>query len=342
MDPAGDRRQRVLVVDDEPSNLVIVSSLLGDAYRVTVAKSGRRAIELVESSRPDLVLLDVEMPDLDGYATCKLILQRPGCESLPILFLTARSDDQDEAWGFACGAVDYIHKPVSPPVLLARVQTHLALRRALEEAKAQRQRADAMLRVVLPETIAQELVHSGTVAPRRIEEAVVLFADVVGFTSWCGEHPPEHVVARLHNLFTEFEEIARTHNLDKLKTIGDAFMGGCGLLAPHPDPVLASIRCGLEFVKAARRHDSTWNIRVGVHQGPVVAGIVGGVRFQFDVWGDTVNLAARVAGAAVPGTVCVAAHTHAQVAGRVQVVSQGLRSLKGKGDVHLYDIAAVL
>jgi adenylate cyclase len=334
-------RPTVLVVDDEPANLAIVAQLLGSEFRVIVARSGERALDLASASAPDLVLLDVEMPGLSGYATCERLKRTPGCEEVPVLFLTARSDAEDEARGFSVGAVDYIHKPFSPPVLFARVRTQLSLRRALEEARAQKRRADALLEVVLPSAVAEELVLHGRVTPRRLDRAVVLFADVVGFTSWCGPRAPEQVVETLHRLFMDFERIAREHEVDKLKTLGDGFMGGVGLLTPHPDPMMAAVRCCLAFAQAVVRHEPEWRIRAGAHIGPVVAGIVGGERYQFDVWGDTVNLAARLAGAGAPGRVCIAQSSLADIASRVVVADTGLRALKGKGDVQVVEISGL-
>ena len=261
-----------------------------------VARSGERALELASANAPDLLLLDVEMPGLSGYTTCERLKRTPGCEDVPVLFLTARADAEDEARGFSVGAVDYIHKPFSPPVLFARVRTHLSLRRAIEEARAQKRRADALLEVVLPPAVAEELVQYGRVTPRRLDRAVVLFADVVGFTSWCGQRAPEQVVETLHRLFMDFERIARAHQVDKLKTLGDGFMGGVGLLTPHPDPMMAAVRCCLAFAQSVQQPEPEWRIRAGAHVGPVVAGIVRVEPYPLDVWGHTVNPAPRPPG----------------------------------------------
>lgn len=334
-------RARILVVDDEPGNLALVRQVLRDVHDIRVANRGALALDLAAATVPDLLLLDVDMPGLDGYVTCERFKRLPGCADVPVIFLTSRSDVADEERGFEAGAVDYIHKPISPPVLRARVRTQLALRRALEDARAEHRKADAMLNVVLPAVAADELRRSGTVTPQRVDPAVVLFADLVGFTAWCGERPPEQVVATLHELFLEFEAIARAHGVEKLKTIGDGFMAAAGLLVPQPEPLLAAVRCGLAMAAAAPRHEASWRLRVGVHVGPVVAGIVGGERYQFDIWGDTVNLAARLTSAASPGAVCLAAAVHATLADRVVAVDGGERFLKGKGSVHVVDVTAV-
>ncbi|GAB2528845.1 MULTISPECIES: two-component system response regulator [unclassified Simplicispira] len=119
----------VLVVDDTPDNLVLVSELLGDHYRVKVANSGARALKAAQTDPvPDLVLLDIMMPEMDGYEVCRQLKASAATRDIPVIFLTARADRDDERLGLELGAVDYITKPMSPPIVLARVQTHLALK----------------------------------------------------------------------------------------------------------------------------------------------------------------------------------------------------------------------
>jgi putative two-component system response regulator len=126
------RRPTVLVVDDTPDNLTLIADLLEDFYQVKVANCGRRALKIVSSSPPDLILLDIMMPDMDGYEVCRRLKGDPATQSTPIIFLTAKSTVEDEQNGLEMGVVDYIVKPISPPILLARVKTHLALKSAAD------------------------------------------------------------------------------------------------------------------------------------------------------------------------------------------------------------------
>ena len=126
-------RPTVLVVDDTPDNLVLMSGLLKDEYRVKVANSGERALKIaISDSPPDLILLDIMMPEMDGYEVCKRIKAYPQTRRIPVIFLTAMAEVEDETKGLALGAVDYITKPISPPIVLARVRTHLALKAAAD------------------------------------------------------------------------------------------------------------------------------------------------------------------------------------------------------------------
>jgi putative two-component system response regulator len=126
-------RPTVLVVDDTPDNLVLMSGLLKDEYRVKVANSGERALKIaISDSPPDLVLLDIMMPEMDGYEVCKRLKAYPATRRIPVIFLTAMAEVADETKGLSLGAVDYITKPISPPIVLARVRTHLALKAAAD------------------------------------------------------------------------------------------------------------------------------------------------------------------------------------------------------------------
>jgi len=122
-------RHTVLVVDDTPDNLYLMKTLLKDHYRVKVANTGRQAIAITASdSPPDLILLDIMMPEMDGYEVCQQLKKSPTTKDIPVIFLTSRSDVEDEEKGLELGAVDYITKPISPSIVLARVKTHLALK----------------------------------------------------------------------------------------------------------------------------------------------------------------------------------------------------------------------
>ncbi|HWT55394.1 MAG TPA: HD domain-containing phosphohydrolase [Rhodocyclaceae bacterium] len=127
-----DHRPKLLLVDDEPTNLQILRQILQDDYRLLFARDGEKALQLAAAEQPNLVLLDVMMPGLSGYETCRRLKQNVATETLPVIFVTALNESSDEELGFGVGAVDYITKPVSPPIVRARVRTHLSLVRAEE------------------------------------------------------------------------------------------------------------------------------------------------------------------------------------------------------------------
>jgi sigma-B regulation protein RsbU (phosphoserine phosphatase) len=133
-----EEKQVVLLVDDAPANLQIVNSILKDAYKIRVATSGAKALELAKGTpAPDLILLDIVMPEMDGYEVCSRLKAAPETADIPVIFLTGQTETEDETRGFEVGAVDYIHKPFSPPVVKARVHTHLVLRGMREQLARQ-------------------------------------------------------------------------------------------------------------------------------------------------------------------------------------------------------------
>src|SRR5271154_5512696 len=137
MTSVGEKRT-VLVVDDAPANLQIVNSILKEDYKIRIATSGAKALDLVKvKPLPDLVLLDIMMPEMDGYEVCAILKATPEAKDIPVIFLTGKTESNDETRGFEAGAVDYIHKPFLPAVVKARVHTHLVLREAREQLARQ-------------------------------------------------------------------------------------------------------------------------------------------------------------------------------------------------------------
>ena len=337
---ANSDKKLILLVDDAPANIQIAREILKDEYKTRVATNGPKALELVKvSPPPDLILLDVNMPEMDGYEVCTRLKADPLTRDIPVIFLTARTEAEDETKGFAAGAVDYIHKPFSAAVMMARVHTHLNLRETREQLAREKRLVDQLLDNTLPAAAVAELKTTGKVAPKRFDNVAVLFVDLVSFTAFCDRHSPEEVVESLSDLFVLFEESAHRHGLEKIKTVGDAFLATAGLLKPVNDPLAAAVRCALEIAAAAPTIRDGWRIRAGVHRGAVMAGIVGRERYQFDVWGDTVNVASRLASAASPQTVALTEAEAANITG-LTVTSRGAVELKGKGAVPLVEIAA--
>jgi adenylate cyclase len=162
---------------------------------------------------------------------------------------------------------------------------------------------------------------------------------VTNFTAYCDKHEPEDVVSRLDALFVIFERIAAKHGLEKIKTIGDGFMAAAGLLHKVNDPVGAAVRCGLEMTSTLIDAQLGWEVRVGVHSGPVVAGVVGQERYQFDIWGDTVNIAARMVGMSAPGRVSATKEIWEQLSSVFDGELLGELNVKGKGTIPVFAVS---
>ena len=153
---------------------------------------------------------------------------------------------------------------------------------------------------------------------------------MTNFTAYCDKHEPEDVVSRLDALFVIFERVTAKHGLEKIKTIGDGFMAVAGLLHKVDDPVGSAVRCGLEMISSLLDAELNWEVRIGIHAGPVVAGVVGQERYQFDIWGDTVNVAGRVVGISAPGGVVVSKEIFEKVASAFH--GEALRGVPRRGE----------
>lgn len=340
----------VLVVeDDENHRELLARRLRQQGHTVLVAESGPRALEMLRTDRFDLVILDFMMPEMNGYEVLERMKADEILRHIPVLMLSGLDDFAKVVRCIERGADDYLTKPFDPVLLKARVGACLEKKRAwdrevayLRQIEMEKQRADYWLRVLLPDEVAEELRLTNVVKPRRFEDAVILFADVVGFTTWCDQHPPDEVVDNIQALFLSFEALLQQHGLEKIQTVGDCLMAAGGILSPLPNPALACVRCGLAMIAATRQHPAQWRVHVGIHLGPVVTGVLGLNRFRFDLVGDTVNTAARVQTQSPADSVCVSAATWHRIAPVCEGHSLGVVPVKGKREMEIFQVNGVI
>lgn len=200
-----------------------------------------------------------------------------------------------------------------------------------------RRRADDLLLTILPRSIAERLKDSPQTIADGYSDVTVLFADIVDFTTMSSAADPADVVGKLNEIFTDFDVLAAAHGLEKIKTIGDAYMVAGGLPKPRPDHCQAVVAFALEMQAAMARHRS-WNgepmsLRVGVHTGPVVAGVIGRQKFIYDLWGDTVNVASRMESSGMPNEIQVTAVVRERLDGAYEFEERGPILVKGKGEM---------
>jgi class 3 adenylate cyclase len=291
-------KNSVLVVDDNPENIDLLGSILHQDHKIKVALNGNKALKIAGSENPpDIILLDIEMPGMDGYEVCRRLKADPQTRDIPIIFVTAKSDESDETKGFEIGAVDYITKPFSPPIVQARVKTHLAL-------KMMRQRVeDAFGRHVHPSVA--ELILSGRLnMDGEMKDATLLFSDLRNFTTFAEQNHPKVVFARINEYYSSMSEIVHRFDGVVLQYVGDEIEAVFGAPFPddhHPDK---AVQAALEMRKTltelnARIRDlgqTQFSHGIGIHSGPVLAGVVGSTERQtYSLVGDTVNVASRVA-----------------------------------------------
>jgi class 3 adenylate cyclase len=341
-----DPEPALLVVDDEEINrYTLLRRLERAGYgNVATAENGRAALEMLRAGPFDLLLLDIMMPEVDGYEVLRQVKSDLRLRHMPVIMISAIDDIASVIRCIELGAEDYLPKPFNSVLLSARVGACLEKKRLrdqetkfLEHVEAERRRSDNLLNVILPAEAVKELKATGTVRPRRYEDVAVLFCDIVGFTAYCERRTPEEIVTQLQSLVGAFEEISHAHGMEKIKTIGDAFMATAGLLRHVESPLLASVRCGLDMAEAVQRIVPDWRVRVGVHIGPVVAGIVGNRQYLFDLWGDTVNVASRLSDLGAGNSVTMTYGAWTQVQRSCEGRLLGAVDIKGKGRVDIVE-----
>ncbi len=339
-----DAAPQILVVDDNEMNRDVLSRRLRKlGLAVEMAVDGRDALAKLREQPFDLVLLDIMMPELNGYEVLAAMKEDADLRHVPVIMISAIDEIESIVKCIDLGAEDYLTKPFNPTLLRARVGACLEKkylrdqeRRYLQEIEEERKRYEDLLHVILPTDVVHELKETNTVQPRRYERVAVMFCDIVGFTEFCQSHDPEVVVERLQGVIEAFEDVAHEHGLEKIKTIGDAFMAASGLLTEVENPVGDCVRAGLAMHEAIARVAKGWQVRIGIHAGPVLAGVIGRRKYLFDVWGDTVNTAARLESHGVAGYINLSESAAAAVSDLFPVRARGAMPVKGKGDMEMF------
>jgi class 3 adenylate cyclase len=212
------------------------------------------------------------------------------------------------------------------------------------EVNRQKEQIEQLLLNILPEQTAQELKEKGTATPKHYESVTVMFTDFKNFTKIAERLSPSNLVEELNRCFMAFDEIIERHNLEKIKTIGDAYMCAGGIPTANATNARDAVLAGLEIqafmqtMKAEKeaKGEPCWELRIGIHTGPVVAGVVGKKKFAYDIWGDTVNIASRMETSGEPGKVNISGATYELVKDQFTCTHRGKISAKNKGEVDMY------
>lgn len=315
-------RPTVLVVDDSPVNLQLAFGILKNDYRVKVANNGPAALALAAATPPDLILLDVMMPEMDGFEVCRRLKADPTTSLIPVIFLTSKTEVEDEKMGFLVGAADFIHKPFSPPLVALRVKTQLEikflqdlLRNQSEEERNQKKQLMQIFSKHVSDEVAEEMwrereqfLSGARPRPQQLM-ATVMFADIRGFTSISEKLAPQALFDWLNEYMEAMSKIVSEHRGMINKYIGDCIMVVFGTPIPRTteeeiaQDAIRAVDCAIamgETIKLlnrdfVKRGLPTVGIRVGIFTGPLTAGTLGSSqRLEYTVIGDTVNAAARL------------------------------------------------
>jgi adenylate cyclase len=342
----------ILVVDDkEPNRDLLSRRLEHEGHRCATAADGRQALEAIAKADFDLILLDILMPVMNGYQVLQYLKSDARLAQIPVIVLSALDKTDNVARCIEIGADDFLAKPFNPVILKARIRACLEKKRFrdreqayLEEIRIEREKSERLLLNILPAPIAERLKTSSSIIADGFAEATVLFSDFVGFTQFSARITAEELVSRLNELFQAFDSLAEAYGVEKIKTIGDAYMVAGGLPIPQPDHAERIADMALGMLGAVEeynaRAEEPLEIRIGIHTGPVVAGVIGSSKFAYDLWGDTVNTASRMESNSLPGRIHVSEAIHDLLRARYRLESRGIIEVKGKGEMKTYFLEA--
>jgi len=339
---------KILVVDDNESNRNMLSRRLQrQGHRVKLAENGKRALEMLREEDFDLVLLDVMMPEMDGYQVLEHLHADDKLRGLPVIMISALDQLDTVVKSIELGAEDYLPKPFNPVVLRARIGACLEKKRLrdrerayIKKLRSEQERSEQLLLNILPRPIAERLKEGQRTIADVFPDVTVLFADLVGFTRMSEQLPPAELVAMLNKIFSMFDQLAEKHGLEKIKTIGDEYMAASGLPMPRPDHAEAMAEMALDMLAVIERFNtkrkSGVRIRIGMNCGPVTAGIIGTKKFAYDLWGDTVNIASRMESHGIANAIQVTESTYKRLRHKYAFQRRGIIHVKGKGALCTY------
>ncbi|TAK93864.1 MAG: response regulator, partial [Verrucomicrobia bacterium] len=339
----------ILVVDDLEENREMLSRRLSKlGYSVELAENGERALEFVAGRAVDLILLDIMMPGLNGVEVLQRLKANPATQHIPVVMLSSTDQADTVVNCIQSGADDFLPKPFNPTLLMARIDASLAKKRLHDQEAAFTQRLQAeqeisqrLLLNILPQPIAERLKQGEAVIADGFAEVTVLFTDFVGFTKFSSHTPPTELVGQLNDIFSAFDELCERHGLEKIKMIGDGYMVAGGVPVPRADHAEAVAALALDMqreVATRRAAGGPFQMRVGIHSGPVVAGVIGRKKFAYDLWGDTVNLASRMESCAPTGGILVTSATRKLLKNKFRFKPGRILRVKGRGRLVTYQL----
>ena len=351
---------RILIVDDVPANVHILQSrLAANGYDIVTATDGEAALAAVTEMQPDLILLDVMMPKMDGFEVCRRLRADPSLPFIPIIMVTAKSDPKDVVAGLEAGGDEYLTKPVDQPALVARVKSMLriknlhdtvealaaeraewnkSLERRVEEQVGQLERLGRLKRFFSPQ-LAELIVAGGTDDPLKTHrrEVVVVFLDLRGFTAFAETVEPEELMGVLREYHAEMGKLILDHEGTLEHFTGDGMMILFNDPVPVPDPAERATRMAVAMRDRVQHLVTAWQKRgyalalgVGIAQGYATIGAIGFEgRWDYGAIGTVTNLAARLCGEAKGGQILIHQRLATAIETLVDLEEIGALTLKG-------------
>lgn len=323
----------ILIIDSDSKTRTGLKEILsGSSINMLVSKSVDEALPILQKKSIGIILISTGdiLPDL---STFKLLKDQSTEKNCYILIISREMVSPSTlVKGINKGAVDFIEYPFNPNLIRSKIEVYKSL-------YYKDQRIGQLLGNIFPTNVLDELSTTGKYSPKRVQNGVVLFTDFVDFSSKARETRPLHLIKQLEKHFTRFDEIIKKYNLEKIKTIGDAYMALSGVTESKPMPAIRACLAALEIREYLRTERDIaiamnrdfWEVRIGIHMGPLVAGIIGSSKFSFDVWGDTVNIASRAESATRKGRITITAAIAMEVEDYFELKSRGQIEIHKRG-----------
>ncbi|MBC7813231.1 MAG: response regulator [Burkholderiales bacterium] len=344
---------KILVADDNEDNRQLIRDILeGMGHEIIESADGPKTIALTQAALPDLVILDVNMPGMSGFAVCAILKGDSATAQIPVLMLTAMADVEARVQGLGSGADDYLTKPFNPRELKARIQTRLRAKVETDGLRETQQMIRSTFeRFVSPAVVEQLLANPAQVAlGGRLQEVTVLFTDLENFTGISERAEPEKLLSILNMYHSLVVRIILEHAGTVDKFIGDGVMALFNTPLEQSDHALRAVKSALDIREALpefyKGFEARYRMRInfGIHSGMAVVGNVGTSEIMdFTAVGDTVNLAARLQGLARSSQILVSEATYARVLKEVNAKMIGSLTVKGRSEpVMAYEVVELL
>ena len=345
---------RIMVVDDREENRTLLDRRLRRlGYSVFLAEGGEQAIQITRETSIDLILLDIYMPGMDGIQTLKRLKRERATQHIPVIMLSSADEAENVVRCIRLGADDFLPKPFNATLLAARLQSSLARKRLIdqehalmEQLKREQDRSERLLLNILPRPIASRLKAGENIIADHYENVSVLFADLVDFTQFSIRVKARDLVADLNKIFSAFDDLCDGHRVEKIKTIGDAYMVVSGLPDQRADhaQALAWLAMDMQMALAEfrKKQQSKLAMRIGINTGPVVAGVIGSKKFGYDLWGETVNIASRIQQQAPENGILITQTVKDHLSGAFSLKPAPPVTIRGKGKLETFVLASMV
>lgn len=315
----------------------LIQSVTADGKFIYVNRAWRETLGYTNEEIANMSLFDLIHPDckLPGLKIFQQVMSGEKVEQVKVEFMTKNGHKISLEGSINCKMIE--NKPIATRAIFRDITERLEAEEALRK---EQEKSEQLLLNILPEPIADRLKQDRRIIADDFAEVTVLFADIVGFTQLSSSISPIVLLDLLNQIFTAFDRLCEKHGLEKIKTIGDAYMVVGGLPKPDPGHVEAIAKMALDMQSTISQFcDHTgkiFNIRIGINTGPVVAGVIGLKKFSYDLWGDTVNIASRMESQGLPGRIQVTAATYQRLCDRYVFEERGWIDVKGKGKMITY------